>query len=95
MLSTPARTRIRARVFDGLKKLLGGNGGNGGSDKQQNAQQRSEEEEEEGEYEGGTMMKLDTESGGLAEDQGVFGPLVGGGAAAGSTGATCERVLVW
>lgn len=75
MLSTPARTRIRARVFDGLKKLLGGNGGNGGSDKQQNAQQRSEEEEEEGEYEGGTMMKLDTESGGLAEDQGVFGPL--------------------
>ncbi len=72
--------RVRARVFDGLKKLLGGNGG---SEKQQQQQSRTEEEEGEGEYEGGTMMKLDTESGGLAEDQGVFGPLVGGGAVAG------------
>ncbi|KXZ46054.1 hypothetical protein GPECTOR_47g329 [Gonium pectorale] len=68
----PSRRRaVQARLFDGLKNLIPG--GLGGSSKSQPQVQPEEEEEEE--EEGAEMVRLDTESGGLAQDQGVFGPL--------------------
>ncbi|GIL61439.1 hypothetical protein Vafri_15888 [Volvox africanus] len=57
--------------FDGLKKILYGSDN---SRKPQLGSQDIDSEEAE-EAEGADMMRLDSESGGLAEDQSVFGPL--------------------
>ncbi|GLI63778.1 hypothetical protein VaNZ11_006859 [Volvox africanus] len=57
--------------FDGLKKILSG------SDNSSKPQISSQDIDLEGaeEAEGADMKRLDSESGGLAEDQSVFGPL--------------------
>ncbi|GLC36474.1 hypothetical protein PLESTF_001264600 [Pleodorina starrii] len=69
-----AATRsVRARgFFDGLKNLVSGGGSKPQSSGSGSEAQDDEEEEEE---EGSEMMRLDSESGGLGEDQSAFGPL--------------------
>ncbi|EFJ48983.1 hypothetical protein VOLCADRAFT_90363 [Volvox carteri f. nagariensis] len=69
--ATPRRSIPAYSFFDGLKNLLPGSGGN----KTQPSRQQQEEPLDEEEDEGSEMMRLDSESGGLAEDQSAFGPL--------------------
>ncbi|GIL87626.1 hypothetical protein Vretimale_14695 [Volvox reticuliferus] len=59
--------------FDGLKNMLSGSGSS--SSRPQPGSQGIDMEEAEEAGEGADMKRLDSESGGLAEDQGVFGPL--------------------
>ncbi|PNH05255.1 hypothetical protein TSOC_008495 [Tetrabaena socialis] len=72
----PARRRVQARIFDGLKNLFPG-----GSKPPQPQQQQSQGEQgrpgedEDEENEGTEMQRLDAESGGLGEDKSAFGPL--------------------
>ncbi|KAG2433414.1 hypothetical protein HXX76_008472 [Chlamydomonas incerta] len=73
LAGSPAPSRaVQARIFDGLKNLFPGSG-----PKKQEPEKQSLSEEEEGEEEdeGAEMKRLDAEGGGLAEGQGVFGPL--------------------
>ncbi|KAG2449305.1 hypothetical protein HYH02_005461 [Chlamydomonas schloesseri] len=67
------RRAVQARIFDGLKNLFPGSGAKKQPDPEK--QSLSEEEEGEEEDEGAEMKRLDAEGGGLAEGQGVFGPL--------------------